>query len=47
LRRGDGRCTLFTHRAVGNGIRRRAPGQYARSLARRRSKRRSSAGGSQ
>jgi hypothetical protein len=39
LRDRDGRCTLRAHRTVGNGIRRRSPGQYARSLARRRSER--------
>jgi hypothetical protein len=38
LRNSDGRCTLLAHRTIRNGIRRRAPGQYARSLARRRTK---------
>lgn len=38
LRSRDGRCTFCAHRTVGNGNRRRSPGQHARSLARRRSK---------
>jgi hypothetical protein len=37
LRGHGGRRTFRAHRTVGNGIRRRSPGQYARSLARRRS----------
>jgi hypothetical protein len=39
LRNRDGRCTFCAHRTVGNGDRRRSPGQYARSLARQRTKR--------
>ena len=45
LRSSDGRDTLFAHRSIRNGIRRRAPGQHARSLARRRAKRLGSDGG--
>jgi hypothetical protein len=39
LRGRGGRCTFRARRTVGNGIRRSSPGQYARSLARRRSER--------
>jgi hypothetical protein len=38
LRSRDGRRTFCVHRTVGNGNRRRSPGQHARSLAGRRSK---------
>jgi hypothetical protein len=38
LRGRDGRRTFCVHRTVGNGNGRRSSGQYARSLARRRSK---------
>ena len=39
LRSRDGRCTFCAHRTLGNGNRRRSLGQYARSLARQRTKR--------
>jgi hypothetical protein len=39
LRSHDGRRTFRVHRTVGNGNRCRSPGQYARSLARQRTKR--------
>jgi hypothetical protein len=39
LRNRDGRCTFCAHRTLGNGNRRRSPGQYARRLARQRTKR--------
>jgi hypothetical protein len=41
----NGRGTLFAHRTTRNRIRRRAPGQYARSLARRRTQGLGSDGG--
>jgi hypothetical protein len=39
LRNRDGRRIFCVHRAVGNGNRRHSPGQYARRLARPRTKR--------
>lgn len=45
LRCSDGRCRFFAHRTIRNRIGRRAPGQHARSLARRRTQRLGSDGG--